>query len=191
MYILILFGPPGAGKGTQAIKIAQKFSWIHISTGDILRAEVNKGTPLGRQIKTIMEAGKLVSDNLLISIMESVLLRHIGAEGVVLDGFPRTLTQATGLDDMLSRHGKKVNKVLSLKVDEKELTERLLKRAVEQGRTDDTEEVIRHRLVNYHQHTRPLIEYYKGRDLLTEVPGSGSVDDVFDSLCRYINLGNS
>ena len=187
MYILILFGPPGAGKGTQAVKIAEKFGLDHISTGDILRAEVSQGTPLGLKVKAVMEAGKLVSDDLLISIMESVFIKHSGAHGVVLDGFPRTLAQASGLDEMLKRHDQKVNKVLSLEVDEEELIRRLLKRAMEQGRTDDTEDVIRHRLVNYHQHTKPLIDYYKERELLTEVHGAGSIDDIFEALCGYID----
>jgi adenylate kinase len=191
MYILILFGPPGAGKGTQALKIAQKFGWVHISTGDILRSEVNQGTSLGVQVKAVMEAGMLVSDDLLISMIESVFLKHIEAAGVVLDGFPRTLNQAAGLDDMLSRNDQKVNKVLSLMVDEEVLIKRLLKRAMEQGRNDDTEEVIRRRLVNYRQHTKPLIDYYRDRDLLTKVDGTGSIDNIFDSLCRNIDFRNS
>ena len=188
MYILILFGPPGAGKGTQAIKIAQKFNWVHISTGDILRAEVSRATPLGLEVKAIIESGKLVSDDLLISIMETVFLQHIDAKGVVLDGFPRTLTQAAGLDEMLKRHDKNVTRVLSLEVDEDELILRLLKRAMEQGRNDDTEEVIKHRLVNYHRHTKPLIDYYKERKLLTEVIGTGSIDNIFNSLCGHIKV---
>lgn len=190
MYILILFGPPGAGKGTQAVKIAEKYGWAHVSTGDILRAEVSQATPLGLQVKAVMESGKLVSDDLLISIMESVFVKHSGAGGVVLDGFPRTLNQAAGLEKMLKNLDLEVNKVLSLEVDEEELIKRLLKRAMEQGRNDDTEEVIRHRLVNYHQHTKPLIDYYRERKLLTDVHGTGSVDDIFNSLCRNIGSGN-
>ncbi len=187
MFNLILFGPPGAGKGTQAIKISEKYGWIHVSTGDILRAEVNQGTPLGKKVKAVMEAGALVSDELLIEIMESVFRKNSTAGGFVLDGFPRTLNQAKELDKMLIKLGTKVSLVLSLDVDEEELVKRLLKRAQEQGRKDDTEEVIKNRLIQYHQHTKPLIEYYKGMDLLKNVTGVGSIDDIFSALCRSIS----
>jgi adenylate kinase len=186
MFNLILFGPPGAGKGTQAIRIAEKFGWIHVSTGDILRAEVSQGTPLGLKVKAIMESGVLVSDELLIEIMESVFRKNSKAGGFVLDGFPRTLKQARELDLMLAKLGTNVSLVLSLAVDEDELVKRLLKRAQEQGRKDDTEEVIKNRLVQYHQHTRPLVEYYKEKDLLQEVFGVGSIGDIFIELCRAI-----
>ncbi|MCX6252458.1 MAG: adenylate kinase [Bacteroidetes bacterium] len=187
MYNLILFGPPGAGKGTQAVKIAEKYNWIHISTGDILRAEVNQGTALGLKVKAIMEAGQLVSDELLVEIMESVFVRHALVKGFVLDGFPRTLNQAKALDKMLEKLGKKVTLVLSLDVDEEELVKRLLKRAQDQGRKDDTEEVIKNRLIQYHQHTKPLIDYYREQKLLKEVIGVGSVDDIFTTLCLAID----
>ena len=187
MFNLILFGPPGAGKGTQAIKIAEKHGWVHISTGDILRAEVSQGTPLGIKVKGVMEVGILVSDELLIEIMESVFRKNNTAGGFVLDGFPRTLNQAKELDQMLVKLGTKVSLVLSLDVDEEELVKRLLKRAQEQGRKDDTEEVIKNRLVQYHQHTKPLIDYYKEKRLLKNVMGVGSIDNIFASLCKSIN----
>ncbi|MGA3014802.1 MAG: adenylate kinase [Bacteroidales bacterium] len=187
MFNLILFGPPGAGKGTQAVKIAEKYGWIHVSTGDILRTEVSQGTPLGLKVKEVMEAGILVSDELLIEIMESVFRKHNTAGGVVLDGFPRTLKQAKELDQMLLKLGKKLSLVLSLDVDEDELVKRLLKRAQEQGRKDDTEEVIKNRLVQYHQYTKPLIDYYKEKRLLKNVFGVGNIEDIFESLCRSIS----
>ena len=186
MFNLILFGPPGAGKGTQAIKIAEKYGWVHVSTGDILRSEVSQGTPLGLKVKAVMETGILVSDELLIEIMESVFRKNNTAGGFVLDGFPRTLNQAKELDRMLVKLGTKVSLVLSLDVDEKELVKRLLKRAQEQGRKDDTEEVIKNRLAQYHQHTKPLIEYYEEKKLLKNVMGVGSIDDIFTSLCESI-----
>jgi adenylate kinase len=186
MFNLILFGPPGAGKGTQAIKIAEKNNWVHISTGDILRAEVSQGTPLGLKVKAVMEAGHLVSDELLIEIMESVFLKHAAAKGFVLDGFPRTLNQAQELDKMLQKLGHPVSLVLSLEVNEEELVSRLLKRAIEQGRKDDTEEVIKNRLVQYHHHTKPLIDYYKEKKLFKEVFGEGTIDDIFNLLCKSI-----
>jgi len=186
MFNLILFGPPGAGKGTQAIKIAEKYGWVHVSTGDILRAEVSRGTTLGLKVKAVMESGILVSDELLIEIMESVFRKNSSAGGFVLDGFPRTLNQAKELDGMLVKLGTKVSLVLSLDVDEEELVKRLLKRAQKQGRKDDTEEVIKNRLVQYHQHTKPLIEYYLEKKLLKNVMGVGSIDDIFETLCKSI-----
>jgi len=186
MFNLILFGPPGAGKGTQAIKIAEKYGWVHVSTGDILRSEVSQGTPLGLKVKVVMEAGILVSDELLIEIMESVFRKNNTAGGFVLDGFPRTLNQAKELDRMLVKLGTNVSLVLSLDVDEESLVKRLLKRAQEQGRKDDTEEVIKNRLVQYHQHTKPLIDYYESETLLKNVMGIGSIDDIFSSLCESI-----
>jgi len=186
MFNLILFGPPGAGKGTQAIKIAEKFDWKHVSTGDILRAEITQGTPLGSRVKSVMDGGHLVSDDLLIAIMESVFLSEKTAKGFVLDGFPRTLNQALELDRMLQKHGQKVTLVLSLEVNEDELTKRLLKRAAEQGRMDDDEEVIKNRLIQYHQHTRPLIDYYRQKNIFKEVHGVGSIEDIFSQLCSVI-----
>jgi adenylate kinase len=186
MFNLILFGPPGAGKGTQAVKIAEKYGWVHVSTGDILRSEVSQGTPLGLKVKAVMEAGHLVSDELLIEIMESVFRKNKEAKGFVLDGFPRTLKQAMELDEMLKRLGESITQVLSLEVDEEELVKRLLKRAQDQGRKDDTEEVIKNRLVQYHQHTKPLIEYYDKIKLFKTVMGVGSIEDIFVSLCKVI-----
>jgi adenylate kinase len=187
MFNLILFGPPGAGKGTQAVKIAEKFGWKHVSTGDILRAEVSQGTPLGIKVKTVMDAGHLVSDDLLIEIMESVFVSHGSVKGFVLDGFPRTLNQAQELDTMLLKHGHEVSLVLALEVDEDELVKRLLNRAQEQGRLDDTEDVVKNRLVQYHQHTKPLIDYYTDKKLYKEVYGVGTIEDIFSQLCSVIS----
>ena len=186
MFNLILFGPPGAGKGTQAVKIAEKYGWKHVSTGDILRAEVSQGTALGLKVKSVMEAGHLVSDELLIKIMESVYKKNAAAKGFVLDGFPRTLNQAQELDRMLATLGHSISLVLALEVNEDELVKRLLKRAQEQGRKDDTEEVIKNRLVQYHAFTKPLIDYYKEKKLFTEVFGEGSIEDIFNLLCKVI-----
>jgi adenylate kinase len=188
MFNLILFGPPGAGKGTQAVKIAQKYGWVHVSTGDILRAEVGQGTELGLKVKAVMEAGHLVSDDLLIEIMESVFRKNAAAPGFVLDGFPRTLNQAVELDKMLAKLGEKVTRVLALEVNEEELVRRLLKRAQEQGRKDDTEEVIKNRLVQYHSHTKPLIDYYREKGMFNEVYGVGGIEDIFVQLCGELGI---
>jgi len=187
MFNLILFGPPGAGKGTQAIRIAERNKWVHISTGDILRAEVSQGTPLGLKVKAVMEAGHLVSDELLIEIMESVFVKHASAKGFVLDGFPRTLNQAQELDKMLQKLGYPLSLVLALEVDQDELAKRLLNRAIEQGRKDDTVEVIKNRLVQYLNHTRPLVDYYKEKQLYKEVYGVGTMDEIFLSVCEVID----
>jgi adenylate kinase len=188
MFNLILFGPPGAGKGTQAVKIAGKFGWKHVSTGDILRAEVSQGTPLGLKVKSVMDAGHLVSDELLIEIMESVFVKNSSLPGFVLDGFPRTLNQAEELDVMLAKLGHSVTLVLALEVNEEELVARLLKRSQEQGRLDDTEEVIKNRLVQYHHHTKPLIDYYKKKGIYKEVFGVGSIEDIFTQLLSELNV---
>jgi adenylate kinase len=187
MFNLILFGPPGAGKGTQAIRIADKNNWVHVSTGDILREEVSQGSPLGLKVKTVMEAGRLVSDELLIEIMESVFRKHSDTKGFVLDGFPRTLNQAQELDKMLQKSGHPVSLVVALEVNEEVLVKRLLKRAMEQGRKDDTEEVIKNRLIQYHAHTKPLIDYYKEKKLFQEVHGVGTMDEIFLSICKVID----
>jgi adenylate kinase len=190
MYTLILFGPPGAGKGTQAVKIAEKFGWKHVSTGDILRAEVSQGTELGLKVKAVMDAGHLVSDDLLIEIMESVFLRYKDSPGFVLDGFPRTNNQAVELDKLLAKHGQTVTKVIALEVDEEELVKRLLNRAIEQGRMDDTEEVIKNRLIQYHKHTKPLIDYYSDKGLYQELYGVGTIDEIFHQLLSAIQPSN-
>ena len=148
--------------------------------------EVKQETTLGLQVKAVMEAGHLVSDELLIEIMESVFRKHSSAGGFVLDGFPRTLNQAKALDKMLGTLGQKVSLVLSLEVNEPELVQRLLTRAKKQGRKDDTEDVIKNRLVQYHQHTKPLIDYYKAQNLFREVFGEGTVEDIFLTLCDVI-----
>ncbi|MDP4281605.1 MAG: adenylate kinase [Bacteroidota bacterium] len=186
MNILVLFGPPGAGKGTQAVKIAEKYGWKHVSTGDILRAEVSQATPLGLKVKSSMESGQLVSDELLIQIMESVLLKNKEIPGFVLDGFPRTINQAQELDKMLQRLGWGISRIISLNVNEDELVKRLLIRAKEQGRKDDTEEVIKNRLVQYHQFTKPLLDYYKNHPGFRDVIGVGDIEGIFKLLCKAI-----
>jgi len=187
MLNLILFGPPGAGKGTQAAKLAEKFSLIHISTGDILRAEIRLQTPLGLKVKSVMDAGHLVSDELLIEIMESVFRKHSNANGFVFDGFPRTLHQANALDEMLRRLNAPISVVIGLEVEEEELIRRLINRSKEQGRMDDNEEIVRHRLVQYHQHTKPLMDFYRQRDLFRQIYGIGTKDEIFQLLCKEID----
>jgi len=187
MLNLIFFGPPGVGKGTQAAKVAKHYNLVHISTGDILRAEIKQETEIGLKVKDIIASGELVPDDLLIEILENTCDKHHGAKGFVFDGFPRTLRQAEALDEMMERKNCKVAKVISLDVQADELVRRLVNRAIEQGRTDDTADVIKNRLVVYQKHTKPLIDFYKKKDIFIEVPGMGAVEDIFKSICQVID----
>jgi adenylate kinase len=186
MFHLILFGPPGSGKGTQSIKIAEKFNLVHISTGDIFRREIRNQSPLGLRVQSIIEKGELVPDDLLVDILRSALQQAGKPAGFVFDGFPRTLPQAADLDGLLEETGERVNLVLALDVDEEEVVKRLLKRAQLEGRKDDTEDVIRNRMSVYHQQTSPLMDYYRRQGKFSAVHGVGSVDEIFDALCREI-----
>jgi|WetSurMetagenome_2_1015567.scaffolds.fasta_scaffold14307_6 adenylate kinase len=183
---LILFGPPGSGKGTQSKKLADKYRLMHISTGDILRNEIAQKSPLGVQVKGIIERGELVSDKILIEILHSVIQKNQQVSGFIFDGFPRTIPQAEALDQMMEKDGQTIERVISLEVDDAELLRRLLNRAIESGRTDDTAEVIRKRLEVYHEHTSPLLDYYNHKGLLKRIHGIGSVDTVFSSICDIL-----
>lgn len=187
MLNLIFFGPPGVGKGTQAARVAKSYGLIHVSTGDILREEIKQKTELGMKVKDIMASGELVPDDLLIELLENTCEKHKGAKGFVFDGFPRTLRQAEALDEMMERKNCRVAKVISLEVPEDELLRRLVNRAIEQGRTDDTADVIKNRLIVYKKHTKPLIDFYLRKSIFVEVPGVGTIDDIFSSLCHVID----
>ncbi len=187
MFNLILFGPPGSGKGTQSVKIADKFHLAHVSTGEIFRREIKNKTEMGRKVESIIERGDLVPDDMLIEILQAVVHRNHVKNGIIFDGFPRTCRQAEDLDKMLEREKNDcVSLVLGLDVDEAEVIKRLLKRAQEDGRTDDTEEVIRNRMSVYRERTAPLIEYYHQQGKYLSVKGVGSIDDIFASICRVI-----
>ncbi|MGZ4476927.1 MAG: adenylate kinase [Nocardioides sp.] len=175
---LIIMGPPGAGKGTQAKLIAERLSIPAISTGDIFRANVAEETPLGVEAKRYMDAGDYVPDEVTNAMVRDRLAEDDAAAGFLLDGYPRTVAQVAELDDMLSDAGKSLDAVLVLTVDREEVVQRLLKRAEIEGRADDTEDVIRRRQEIYTEQTAPLIEVYAGHGLITEVDGMGEVDDV-------------
>ncbi len=188
MYNLILFGPPGSGKGTQSARIAEKYNLVHTSTGDIFRAEIRNGSPLGQKVQGIMEKGELIPDDLLVDVLKSALKRAVGnIDGIVLDGFPRTLRQAHDLDKLLKESDESVSLVLALDVDEEEVVKRLLKRAQLEGRKDDTEEVIRNRMKVYHSQTQPLMDYYASQEKFISVKGVGSIDDIFEDICKVID----
>ncbi|MCF8365503.1 MAG: adenylate kinase [Bacteroidales bacterium] len=187
MFNLILFGPPGSGKGTQSIKIAEKYNFAHISTGDIFRNEIKNKTELGLRVQGIIESGELVPDELLIELLQNAMRKFHGKAGFVLDGFPRTCQQAKDLDDLLDKSLDCVSLVLALEVNEEEVISRLLKRAQEQGRKDDTEDVIRNRMKVYHHQTTPLEEFYSKQGKFESLHGVGSIDDIFENLCRVID----
>ena len=187
MFNLILFGPPGSGKGTQSEKIVQQFGLIHLSTGDLLRREIAEKTPLGLEAKNLMDKGQLVPDEVVIGMINSSLEKHTGARGFLFDGFPRTVAQAEALDKLLALRKTGINKVVALEVSEDELVKRLLKRGETSGRSDDTDEsIIRKRYAVYKRDTEPVADYYKELDKLEIIKGEGSVEDIFNAISRNI-----
>jgi adenylate kinase len=186
MLNLILFGPPGAGKGTHSLKLVEKYDLVHISTGDIFRSEVGNKTELGIKAKGYMDKGELVPDEIVLGMLFSVMDKLKGAKGFVFDGFPRTIMQAEKFDEMLASRSMPVTLVISLEVNDEELIRRLVKRGLESGRADDTEDVIRQRLNVYNNQTKPLLEYYSKKKLLRSIHGTGSIDDIFKSVCEEI-----
>jgi adenylate kinase len=193
MLNLILFGPPGAGKGTQSAKLLLKYNLIHLSTGDILRQEVAARTPLGLEAKELMDKGILVSDDIVIGMMEEKIKKHREGNGFIFDGFPRTLAQAESLDKLMERNNLTINLVLSLEINEDELLKRINLRAQQSGREDDkNENTFKKRMNVYNLETKPLLDYYKKQRKLKPVNGIGDLEDIFASLCseidHFINL---
>jgi adenylate kinase len=188
MLNLILFGPPGAGKGTQATKLIEKYNLVHLSTGDILRGEVAAGTKLGLEAKQLMDKGILVSDDIVIGMIDSNISSNPGAQGFIFDGFPRTLAQAEALDKLLEKRNIPINATLALEVNNEELTKRILLRGKSSGRVDDQDEAtVRKRVEEYSTKTAPLKEYYKQQGKFQPVNGIGSIDEIFKALCNKID----
>ena len=175
---LLLLGPPGAGKGTQAARLVADRGIPQISTGDLLRAAVAAGTPVGREVREVMERGELVSDELVVGVARDRLSQDDARQGFILDGFPRTDAQARALDETLRELGRPLDRCVVFVVDEEELVGRLLRRAEIEGRSDDNEETIRTRMRVYREQTAPLVAYYRENGLLREVDALGSVDEV-------------
>jgi len=183
---MILMGPPGAGKGTQAKVVAEHFGIPAISTGDIFRANVSRGTPLGKKAQEYMDAGEYVPDEVTNLMVRARIDEPDAEPGFLLDGYPRTQAQVADLDDMLAAEGASLDAVLELTVDTDEVVQRLLKRAEIDGRADDTEDVIRHRMKVYDEETAPLAAVYRDRGLLHQVDGMGEMDEVSDRLTAVL-----
>lgn len=188
MFHIILFGPPGSGKGTQSEKLIAKYGLIHLSTGDLLRSEISRKTPLGVEAKKFIDTGQLVPDEVVIGMISSALDAHPEAKGFLFDGFPRTQAQAEALDKLLKFKNSEIGVFLALEVSEEELVKRLLNRGLTSGRTDDVDEqIIRARIAEYKAKTSVVAEYYSEFDKVVTINGERSVDDVFKALCKEID----
>ncbi len=188
MFNLILFGPPGSGKGTQSEKLIERYGLKHISTGDLLRSEIARQTALGQEAKNFMDKGQLVPDEVVIGMISSALDENPEAKGFLFDGFPRTATQADALDKLLDLKRSSISVMLALDVSEDELIKRLEKRGETSGRSDDNNhQVIKARIVEYHNKTAPVADYYRNFEKVVMVKGEGSINDIFHGLCTEID----
>jgi len=184
---IVMIGAPGSGKGTQGDKIVAKYGIPKISTGDLLRAAVAAGSPLGKKAKAAMDAGQLVADEIVIGMVKERLAQPDTGNGFILDGFPRNTAQAQVLDTMLGRlRQPAIDKAVHLQVDDEEIIKRLLDRAQKEGRADDREDVIRHRIKVYNDETHPLLDYYRAQNKLVTVPGVGALDEIFQRILKAL-----
>ena len=188
MLNIVLFGPPGAGKGTQSEKVLKKYNLVHLSTGDLFRLHLNNETALGLEAKKYMNKGDLVPDEIVIGMVEDKINKSSNVIGFVFDGFPRTINQAIALDNMLEKKNIPIKQMIALKVDEKELIKRIQNRAKTSGREDDKSiDKINNRIEVYNQETKPVADYYKKHDKYSEVDGIGEIDEIFIKLCSKID----
>jgi len=188
MFNIILFGPPGSGKGTQSARLVEKYGLIHLSTGDLLRSEISRQTQLGLEAKAIMDRGELVPDVVVVGMISSALDANPNTNGFLFDGFPRTVAQSEALDNLLQGKGTSIGVVLALEVSEQELVKRLLNRGLTSGRTDDnSEEVVLARIAEYHKKTSVVAGHYRKYDKVVDVKGEGTVEEIFSLLCSEID----
>ena len=188
MLNIVLFGPPGAGKGTQSEKILKKYNLVHLSTGDLFRLHLNNETSLGLEAKKYMNRGDLVPDQIVINMVEDKINKSSNVIGFVFDGFPRTINQAIALDNMLEKNNIPIKQMIALKVDENELIKRIKNRAKTSGREDDKSiDKINNRIQVYNEETKPVADYYKKHDKYSEVDGIGEIDEIFIKLCSKID----
>ena len=187
MLNIVIFGAPGSGKGTQSERIVEKYGINHISTGDVLRAEIKNGTELGKTAKGYIDQGQLIPDELMIDILASVFDSFKDSKGVIFDGFPRTIAQAEALKKMLAERGQDVSVMLDLEVPEDELMVRMIKRGKDSGRADDNKETIKKRLHVYHSQTSPLIDWYKNEKKYQHINGLGTMDGIFADICEAVD----
>lgn len=188
MINIILFGPPGSGKGTQAAKLVEKYNLLHISTGDLFRYEMGNKTPLGIKAKEYMDMGKLVPDEVTIGMLKNKVLANQDVNGYIFDGFPRTIAQAEALDQLMVELNQEITGLIALEVDEEEIVERLLSRGKTSGRADDSDEaVIRKRINVYKAETTPVFDYYETQQKCTKIQGIGTIDEIFEKLAIEIN----
>lgn len=187
MLNIVIFGAPGSGKGTQSERIVEKYGINHISTGDVLRAEIKNGTELGKTAKGYIDQGQLIPDELMIDILASVFDSFKDSKGVIFDGFPRTIAQAEALKKMLAERGQDVSVMVDLEVPEDELMVRLIKRGKDSGRADDNEETIKKRLHVYHSQTAPLIDWYKNEKKYQHINGLGTMEGIFAEICKAVD----
>ena len=187
MLNIVIFGAPGSGKGTQSERIVEKYGINHISTGDVLRAEIKNGTELGKTAKGYIDQGQLIPDELMIDILASVFDSFKDSKGVIFDGFPRTIAQAEALKKMLAERGQDVSVMVDLEVPADELMVRLIKRGKDSGRADDNEETIKKRLHVYHSQTAPLIDWYKNEKKYQHINGLGTMEGIFAEICEAID----
>jgi adenylate kinase len=187
MFNIILFGPPGSGKGTQSERLTERFGLIHLSTGNLLREEIVKQSRLGLEAKSFMDNGQLVPDSVVIGMIRSAIANNPQAKGFLFDGFPRTVAQAQALDELLAENQSEIHTVLALQVTQEELVDRLLNRGKTSGRSDDiNEEIIRARIMEYENKTSPVAGYYEQFGKFVRIKGEGDIEEIFDALCAEI-----
>lgn len=188
MINIVIFGPPGSGKGTQSDKITDRYGLFHISTGDVLRTHIKEGSELGKTAEDYISKGQLIPDQLMIDILDAHLDAHPESKnGVIFDGFPRTIPQAEALNGLLEKRGTAIDAVVGLEVDDAELMDRLVKRGLSSGRSDDNPETIRKRLDVYHSSTKPLKDYYTKTGHYRSIKGIGGIDEVFGEICSHLD----